>query len=69
MPQHSAIMALRKRMKRMGYTDITIMKIADTGHGISEKYFVVATEPFSNQTVARDCTVVEARHILQSSRR
>lgn len=69
MAQHPAIMALRKRMKNMGYTDITIMKIADAEHGLSKKYFVVATEPFSGQTVARECTVIEAGYLLQTVRR
>lgn len=46
------IMAFRKRLKKRGYTDVSIRKIKDT-----ELYLVTGVEPLASSVISRECSV------------
>lgn len=49
--QSSFIMAFRKRLKKRGYTDVSIRKIKD-----EDFYLVIGTEPLSGAVISRKCS-------------
>ena len=52
MPQNTEVMALRKRLKHHGYTEVKILQATtDKGDKLPGKYDISAVEPLSKTTV------------------
>lgn len=50
--QSNFVMAFRKRLKKRGYTDVSIRKLKD-----SNEYLVTGIEPLSGAVVSRECSI------------
>lgn len=66
MAQSNTIMAFRKRLKVAGYTDISILYLADeTAKATQPQYRVTAREPLAGETVRRQCSEIEMHHMFR----
>lgn len=66
MAQSTTIMAFRKRLKGLGYTDISICYNASLSADQKRKvYVIMAREPLASQMVRRECEEIEMYHMFR----
>lgn len=66
MAQSPVIMAFRKRLKNAGYTEVSIVSLADeTAKAAQRQYSVRAKEPLAGEIVRRQCTEIEMYHMFR----
>lgn len=66
MAQSNIIMAFRKRLKGAGYTNISIVYLAEeTANATQPQYGVTAKEPLAGETVRRQCSEIEMHHMFR----
>ena len=58
--QNSIVMAFRKRLKKHGYTDISIKKIKD-----SENYLVTVIEPLAHTVISVEYPLFGMYHLFK----
>lgn len=66
MAQSNIIMAFRKRLKGVGYTDISIVFLSnETEKATQPQYCVTAKEPLAGEIVRRQCSEIEMYHMFR----
>lgn len=66
MAQSNAIMAFRKRLKGIGYTDISIVYLEVRSKQVGcQIYSVSARDPLAGELVRRECSETEMHHMIR----
>ena len=65
MAQHPAIMALRKRAKHLGYTEISIKKVKCDDPSALQMYHISAVEPLAGTKVSVECSLISMHCMLR----
>ena len=66
MAQSTTIMAFRKRLKGRGYTNISIIYLAEeTKNATQPQYCITAREPLAGEMVRRQCSELEMHYMFR----